>query len=172
MSSIDREAVFSHALVKVPWYPLESGGTKYLIKFLFSSNTYAMMITDFLDVWGCFADSDRISAERELFNPQLEMEQDQLLGMIGSKFQEKFAPSLVDSSAEENELVSVQRPRSVDITVLNLKLKFQFFVCDFVWAFSMECMQKKTSGILLRDQLTLPLLFTAHSLSSRVERLK
>jgi len=156
----------TQVLASIPFHPLEHDGTEYFIKFSFSFDHYAIMITDLLHVWICFADSKQIETEKEHYNPQLVMARDHVLELMKSKFQERFEQQDAQNEGE----IGLSIEKSFPDTSIHFKLQFPFSVFDFVWIFSLA--QHPNGARIIRDQFFRPVLFMANALSGRVGILK
>ena len=150
-------------LVDVTWRPLTIAGENYLLKALFRQSSFEIILTDCISVWHDSASESEIRRRNEEYNAQLEIDVDQLLVLLNSKFEEIFA------GGEEKILALSRSSFDSDVRLL---IQFPLSFCDFRWKFSLKSFSALDSATFLREQLIFPLLFMSNFLASEVEDLR
>jgi len=150
-------------LVDVTWRPLTIAGENYLLKVLFRQSSFDIVLTDCVSVWHDTAVEGDIRRRNEEYNAQLEIEIDQLLVLLNTKFEEIFA------SGEEKILALSRSSFNSDV---RLQIQFPLSFCDFRWKFLLKRFTDLDSATFLREQLIFPLLFVSNFLSREVEDLR
>lgn len=136
----------------------------FQIKLLFRENYYALLLTDFINVWYCYEDYNKIQTMHSIFNPAIKFNS---MSQIN-----KHLSNMLLSGDDQSGSHHATQITFVDPTYTHLKLKCSMRIEDVV-TFQWEFVFKKYGNSfdqanVLKHQLILPLMTITNELASHL----